>query len=673
MPDTTRPISKLPGLIYGADYNPEQWPEEVWLEDARLMQQAGVNLVSLGVFAWARLEPRPGEYDFAWLDRAMDLLHAHGVRVNLGTATPAPPPWLAKLHPETLPVTADGLTLWPGSRRHYSPHSRAYREHAARLVAKLAERYRDHPALALWHVDNEYACHFSEDFSASAAEAFRAWLRRRYGALEALNAAWGSAFWGQIYGAWDEIEPPRRAPYMINPGHQLDWKRFSSDAFLACFEEQKAILRRITPDVPVTTNFMGFHKPLDYWAWAAAEDVVANDAYPDPSDARWALGAAMACDLMRSLGGGRPWILMEQAVGHVNWLQRNATKPPGMMRLASLQALARGADGVMFFQWRQSAAGSEQFLASIVPHGGPETRAFREAAALGAELGMLAELRESRVPARAAILLDWESWWALEIEGKPSADLRLMEQVRAYYAPLWERNITMDFARPDADLSRYALVLAPNLFLVSDAAARNLEAYVAGGGTLVMSFFSGIADERSQVRLGGYPAPFRALLGLRVEELAPYGAGATGTVYTQDEESFACSLWSDIIALEGAEALAHYAGDWFAHRPAITRHGFSAGRAYYAGTALDAAGMAWLLERACREAGVGAALDAPTGVEIVERVADGRRYLFALNHGASPADIHLTRPTRNLLRPGEAARASHTIEAGEVAILGVER
>ncbi|HWQ13124.1 MAG TPA: beta-galactosidase [Roseiflexaceae bacterium] len=670
MSDDTRPISKVPGMIYGGDYNPEQWPEEVWLEDARLMRQAGVNLVSLGVFAWARLEPRPGVYDFGWLDRVMDLLHAHGVRVNLGTATPAPPPWLARLHPETLPVTADGVTLWPGSRRHYSPHSRAYREHAARLVERLAERYKDHPALALWHVDNEYACHFAEDFSPAAATAFRAWLRRRYGTLEALNAAWGSAFWGQIYAEWDEIEPPRRAPYMVNPGHQLDWKRFSSDAFLECFEEQKAILRRITPDVPITTNFMGFHKPLDYWRWAATEDVVANDAYPDPADPRWAVGAAMACDLMRSLGGGRPWILMEQAVGHVNWLQRNATKPPGMMRLGSLQAVARGADGVMFFQWRQSRAGSEQFLASIVPHSGPESRAFREVAALGAELGALAELRGSRVPARVAILFDWESWWALEIEGKPSADLRLMDQVHAFYAPLWERNITVDFARPDADLSRYALVLAPNLFLVGEVAARNLEGYVAGGGTLVMGFFSGIVDERDQVWLGGYPAPFRALLGLHVEELAPYGAGETQVVYTQDEESFACGLWSDIIALEGAEVLARYASGWFAHRPAVTRHSYGAGGAYYAGTALDEAGMGWLLARACREAGVGPALDAPAGVEVVQRAAAGRRYLFLLNHGQAAADVHLPQPARDLLRRDQPAQSSHTLEPGGVAILG---
>jgi beta-galactosidase len=339
------------------------------------------------------------------------------------------------------------------------------------------------------------------------------------------------------------------------------------------------------------------------------------------------------------------------------------------MRRGSYQAIARGADGVMFFQWRQSRAGGEQFHSAMLPHSGPESRAFREVAALGAELRGLAELRGSHVPAQVAILLDWESWWALEIEGKPSVDVQLMPQLRSYYAPLWERNIAVDFARPDADLSHYQLVLAPNLFLVSDEAAKNVERFVAAGGLLVMSFFSGIVDERSQIRLGGYPAPFCKILGLHVGEFAPQPAGAASTVSTQDEESFGCSLWADLIELEGAETLASYAGEWYAHWPAVTRNAFGTGAAYYAGTALDEAGMVWLLRRACDEAGIRPLLEAPAGVEAVERVAGERRYLFALNHGAEPAVVQLPRPARDLLRPAAAAGTSHTVEPGEVAIL----
>lgn len=284
-----------PALWCGGDYNPEQWPEDIWREDARLMGEAGVNLVSLGVFAWARLEPSPNHYDFDWLDRVMALLHAHDVRVNLATATASPPPWLAHQHLDSLPVTREGLTLWPGSRQYYCPHSPAYRTAAQTLVTRLAELYQAHPALIMWHVNNEYGWHASECFCAISAQAFRDWLRRRYGTLDAMNQAWGTAFWSQLYGAWAEVNPPRVAPTYLNPTQQLDWKRFSSDSLLECFEMVCAILREFTPQIPVTTNFMGFFKPLDYWKWAAREEVVSHDSYPEPSDplVAWSLNNAM--------------------------------------------------------------------------------------------------------------------------------------------------------------------------------------------------------------------------------------------------------------------------------------------------------------------------------------------------------------------------------------------
>src|SRR5689334_18864671 len=259
----------FPSMAYGGDYNPEQWPESIWQEDVRLMREAGVNLLSLAIFAWAKLEPQPGQYDFGWLDRIMDLLHQHGVKVDLATATASPPPWLAKLHPDSLPVTREGVRLWPGSRQQYCPSSPAYRQAAQALVRRLAERYREHPALALWHIGNEYACHVSACYCDESARAFRDWLSRRYGTLEALNDSWGTAFWSQQYGTWDEINPPRSAPTFPNPTQQLDWQRFSSDALLECFELERAILKEQTPDVPVTTNFMRLFKPLDYWKWAA--------------------------------------------------------------------------------------------------------------------------------------------------------------------------------------------------------------------------------------------------------------------------------------------------------------------------------------------------------------------------------------------------------------------
>lgn len=659
---------RLAHMAYGGDYNPEQWPEEVWQEDVRLMREAGVTMVSLGIFAWAKLEPRPGAYDFAWLDRIIDLLHANGVKVDLATATASPPPWLAKLHPESLPVTAEGVTLWPGGRQHYCPSSSAYREAAARLVRRLAERYKDHPALALWHVNNEYACHVSECFCDESARYFRRWLQQRYGSLDALNAAWGTAFWSQQYGDWDEIQPPRAAPTFPNPGQQLDWRRFSSDALLECFELELAILRELTPDVPVTTNFMLNFKPLDYWSWAAREDLVSLDAYPDPAEPGAHIGAAMNYDLNRSLGGGRPWLLMEQATNNVNWRPHNLVKRPGQMRLWSHQAIARGSDGVMFFQWRASKAGAEKFHSAMVPHAGTETRTWREVVALGHELRRLDRVRSTRVRAEVAILFDWESWWALELDSKPSREVRLIDQLRSYYEPLFHRNIIVDFARPGDDLSGYRLVLAPNLYLVRNEAARQLEQFVQAGGTLVMSFFSGIVDEHDQIRLGGYPAPFRKLLGLHISEFAPYAPGQSNELIAEDGARFGCDLWSDIIDVEGATTLAHYDDDWYAGRPALTRNQLGEGAAYYLGTRPDPGGMAWLLDRACRDADVRATFTVPEGVEMVRREGEGGPLLYLLNHGTAPATVSLNEPCTDLLS-GRRVEGSLELEANGAAIL----
>src|SRR5215471_2711446 len=390
----------LPHLAYGGDYNPEQWPEDVWVEDVRLMREAGVNLVTVGVFAWSWLEPRPGVFEFAWLDRVLELLHGGGISVDLATATASPPPWLAHQHPETLPVLADGTRLWPGGRQHYCPSSRAYRAAARRLVGQLAARYGRHPAVVLWHVNNEYGCHVPACYCDESAAAFRDWLRRRYGTLDGLNEAWATAFWSQRYSAWEEVLPARRAPTTGNPTQQLDYRRFSSDALLECHQMERAVLAEHSPGLPVTTNFMGFFEPLDYWRWAEHEDVVSHDSYPDPSDPAAPLRAAMAGDLMRSLGGGRPWLLMEQTTHRVNWRPRNVAKAEGQMRLWSYQAVGRGSDGVLFFQWRQSAAGAEKFHSAMVPHGPThDWPTWREVTRLGSELRRLDAVRGTRVEA----------------------------------------------------------------------------------------------------------------------------------------------------------------------------------------------------------------------------------------------------------------------------------
>jgi beta-galactosidase len=656
-------VPKVPHVLYGGDYNPEQWPEDVWLEDVRLMREAGVNLVTVGVFSWARLEPEPGRYELGWLDRLLDLLAENEIFADLATATASPPPWLARRHPESLPVMGDGVTLWPGARQHYCPSSSAYRGAAAALVERLAERYKEHPALALWHVNNEYGCHVAACYCDRSAEHFRDWLRERYRSLEALNEAWGTAFWSQSYADWGEIVPPRAAPTWRNPSQELDWHRFCSDALLELFSMERAILERSSPGIPITTNFMRFFKPCDYWEWARHVDFTADDPYPDPSDPAGTLERSITADLMRSLKGGASWLVMEQAPSAVTWRRRNVPKHPGQMRLGSYQSLARGADGIMYFQWRASKAGAEKFLTGMLPHAGTATRTWREVSELGAELARLDELLDTRVPAELALVFDWESWWGLEIPSKPSHDLLLLDQVALWYRPLWERNLTVDFVHPEGDLSRYRLVVAPNLYLVSDTAAENLERFVAGGGTLVLSFFSGIVDERDHVRLGGYPAPFRRLLGLVVPELWPHAEAETRHV-TMGGERYACELWSDLIEHEGAEPVATFEDGWLSGRPAVTRNG----SAWYVGTRLDREGTDVLVTKLVEQAGVEPALSAPRGVEVVRREGDGRSFLFLLNHRAQAAEVDLDGDYRDLLT-GEERSGILGLEPFGVAVL----
>jgi beta-galactosidase len=610
------------------------------------MREAGVNLVSVGIFSWSRLEPTQGHFDFEWLDRVLDLLHEGGVQANLATATASPPPWLSHAHPEMLPVLADGVKLWHGARQHYCPSSPVYRDAARHLVEALAERYAKHPALAMWHVGNEYGCHVPACWCDVSASAFRDWLRARYHSLDSFNDAWGTSFWSQRYSAWEEILPPRRTPTWPNPSQQLDFMRFSSDALLECYEVEREVLKRVTPDVPVTTNFMSFFKPLDYWKWAAREDVVSNDSYPDPSDERSGMRAAMAGDLMRSLGRGRPWILMEQTPLRVNWREINVAKAPGQMRLWSLQAVARGADGVMFFQWRQSRAGAEKHHSAMVGHGPvDESPVWKDVVNLGRELSGMDDVRGSQSRANAAVLLDWESWWALELPSKPSARVREVDQLEAYYQPLFEANVLVDFAHPgDEDLARYDLILVPNLYLVGDEAAARLEAYVRGGGTLVISFFSGIVDAAEHMRLGGYPQPFRRLLGLLVIDFHPLAAGESIELRFSDGALGRCEVWSEDINTEGAQVLATYDG-----RPAVTRHRFGKGTAFYVGTQPDAGSMARILEQACEVAGVKPTADMPPGVEATRRSGAGRSFLFVLNHRDVGVDVPVKEAGVNLV------------------------
>ncbi|MEU0096562.1 beta-galactosidase [Kribbella sp. NPDC006257] len=642
----------MPELYYGGDYNPEQWSPEVWAEDMALMKAAGVNLATVGVFSWSSLEPEPGRYEFGWLDQVLDLLHSNGIRANLATPTASPPPWFSLAHPDALPVTADGVRLLHGSRDTYCVCAPAYREAAVGIAKVLGERYGDHPALAMWHVHNEYGstCHCDH-----VAVAFRSWLQRRYGDLPALNAAWTTAFWSQGYSAWEQVFPPRRTQYLPNPSQMLDFRRFLSDELLDAYREQRTVLRGFNPDIPITTNFVfGPWVPVDHWRWAREVDLVAIDHYPGSAGIEAEQDTAFGADLARAWGGGR-WLLMEQAASVINQGGRMKAKEPGRMTRNSLSHLARGSAGALFFQWRASQGGAERFHSGMVPHAGPDTRAFREITELGALLPRLAEADPAEVEAEVAILWDAESWWATQGPALPSPQIDYLAAVQAAHRQLWNLGVPTDFAQPSSDLTAYRAVIVPSLYLVSDEAAAALSRYADGGGQLLITSLSGIADPTTQIRLGGYPGAFRELLGIRVEEFQPVDGRIeldTGAI---------AEGWSERVLLEGAEAIAHYQGGTLDGMPAITRHA----NAWYTSTWLTDPAYEALMEQVVRAAGI-TPPGLPRGVEVVTRRAGDTQYRFVLNHTTEPAGL----PYGGFdLVTGEVTGDRFTVPAGGWAVL----
>ncbi len=625
---------------------------EVWAEDMALMRQAGVNLATVGVFSWSEPEPEPGRYEFGWLDQVLDLLHDNGIRANLATPTASPPPWFSLAHPDALPVTADGVRLLHGSRDTYCVCAPAYREAAVGIAKALGERYGDHPALAMWHVHNEYG---STCYCDHVAEAFRSWLQRRYADLPALNAAWTTAFWSQGYSAWEQVFPPRRTQYLPNPSQTLDFRRFLSDELLEAYREQRTVLRGLTPDIPITTNFVfGSWVPVDHWRWAREVDLVAIDHYPGAAGIEAEQQTAFGADLARSWGGGR-WLLMEQAASAINERGRLHAKEPGRMTRNSLSHLARGSAGAMFFQWRASRGGAERFHSGMVPHAGADTRAFREITELGNLLPKLAAADPAQVEAEVAILWDAESWWATDGPGLPSPEIDYLAAVQAAHRQLWNLGVTTDFAHPSSDLTGYRAVIVPSLYLVSDEAVAALNRYAEGGGQLLITALSGIADPAAQIRLGGYPGAFRELLGIRVEEFLPVDGRIeldTGAI---------AEGWSERVLLEGAEAIAHYQGGTLDGWPAITRRA----NVWYTSTWLTDPAYEALMEQVVRAAGITPS-GLPRGVEVVSRRAGDTQYRFVLNHTGEQVSL----PYGGLdLVTGEATGDQSTVPAGGWAVL----
>lgn len=615
---------------FGGDYNPEQWDAAVWREDVRLMHAASVDMVTVGVFSWSVIERQEGVFDFAWLDEVIALLHQANIRVDLATGTASVPNWASATYPDILPVDVTGVPYFPGSRQHYTASSASYRRLAAAFVERVVKRYGRHPAVALWHINNEYACHVPYDYSDAAAVRFREWLHKRYGSLAAVNAVWNTAFWSQHYSSFDEIIPPRRSAYINNPGLVLDFRRFTSDVTLELLVMERDIIRNAGAAQPITTNFMDAYPPLDYWRWAREIEIVSNDNYSDPRNPDSARHAAFGRDLMRSLKPDRPWILMEQAPNIVNWRPNNARKRPGQASAWSEQAVARGAGAVLFFQWRQSVAGSEKFHSAMLPHAGPDTPIFREISAYGAHCA--ARKPAVTAPAHVALVLDWENWWALDQPDRP-ARLDYERLLRDWYEAAHRAHVQVDFVHPSADLSRYRLVIAPALYLLDEHSAANVSRYVAEGGTLVTTSFTDVVDENDRFRPGGFARGLGTAFGAVPIDFWGITDDDNVSILADGRRLGAARHLREELRLEGGTVTAFFDDDG---APAIVENAFGTGASIHVAAQLDRAAIDFVLDRALELAGVSPLLPAlPLEVEAIQTSAG----ITLINQSAKPVEV----------------------------------
>ena len=631
-------------IWYGGDYNPDQWPEEVWDDDVRLMKKAGVNLVSVGIFSWAKIETSEGVYDFDWLDRIIDKLGEAGIAVDLASATASPPMWLTQAHPEVLWKDYRGDVCQPGARQHWRPTSPVFREYALKLCRTMAEHYKGNPYVVAWHVSNEYGCHNRFDYSEDAEHAFQQWCEERYGTIDAVNDAWGTAFWAQRMNDFSEIVPPRFIGdgNFMNPGKLLDFKRFSSDALKAFYIAERDALAEITPDLPLTTNFMvsASGSVLDYDDWGDEVDFVSNDHYFIPGEAHLD-ELAFSASLVDGIARKDPWFLMEHSTSAVNWREINYRKEPGQLVRDSLAHVAMGADAVCYFQWRQSKAGAEKFHSAMVPHAGEDSAVFRDVCELGADLNKLSDegiLGSRLAKSRVAVVFDYESEWATEHTATPTQHVHHVDEPLAWFRALADQGVTADVVPVRGAWDDYEMVVLPSVYLLSEETTRRVRDYVVGGGRLVVTYYTGISDEKDHVWLGGYPGSIRDVVGVRVEEFMPMGDDFTGVPDRLELSNGAVAHdIADVIgSVDGtATVLETFKDDpWTGMdgAPAIVAHTFGEGRSVYVGARLGRDGIALSLPEILDSLGMAEAGGNDGRVLHVEREgADGSRFVFSFN------------------------------------------
>jgi len=633
----------------GVVYYPEHWERSMWEPDIRRMQETGVKVVRMAEFAWSRMEPQPGIYDWEWLDEAIDLCHRYGLQVVLCTPTATPPRWLTERHPDILPIRADGSTYHAGVRGHRCYSSEAIRSHGERITETLARRYGEHPAVIGWQTDNEFGmndCH-----CAACNTRFRAWVQEKYGSLETVNREWGTVVWSGEYSDWSELTTPYGGSRFNNPSYLLDYARFQWDLIADFQRGQIAILRRLSPARWVTHNFHTYPQRMDLYRVGADLDFASFDYYPNTSPDKQSTSpysGALSLDVTRGIKRRNFWI-MEQLSGPPGaWFPTWRAPYPGFIRAHVWQAVARGADTVVHFRWRSAAIGAEQFWHGLLDPSDVPGRRFAEFERLCGEVNRLsAQLQGTEPRHEAAILLSHEQLEALRIQHQAEG-MDYYENIKDYHRALTKLGIGCDAISWTEPLDNYRLVIAPGCFLMDERVAAELERFVEGGGTVIVTMRAGVKEMNNQHVRTMLPGRLAELTGVRVEEYDAIGHDRH-TLGDDSGRAYGCTQWCDILRLEGAEAIARYEGDFYEGTPAVTVHRYGQGRAYYVATHPDEAYLRELLLRTAAEQGIDAVTDLPEGVQLAQRTGESGTYLFVLNLSREPRELRLTGSWERLL------------------------
>ena len=629
-----------PYILFGGDFNPEQWDAATLEKDLILLKRAGINTLTLPVFAWAKMEPEEGRYEFEWLDRILDRIEAHEITYFLATPTCAQPAWMSKKYPEVLPVDIAGRKRTHGMRVFFCYNSEKYRERAAALAQAMADRYSKRKGLAGWHVANEYGTHC---YCENCQKKFRTWLADRYGSIENLNERWHTAFWGRQVYDFDEIYLPSELndDYRFNPVISLDYNRFVTDSTIECYENEARILKAARPDLPVFTNISGYIKNINQFKMVPHMDVAGWDNYPWPTDDP--SFPAMKHDIMRAANGGQSFYVMEQSPNQQNWQPYNKIKRPGEVRKIAYQGLAHGSDSSMFFQMHQSKAGQEKFHGAVIGRTGEgDTRIYREIRELGEELALLGNrFVGATTPAEVGILFDWENWWALELTSGPTKDMDYLHEVWHYYKPFYDMNVPVDMVRYESDFSKYKVLVAPMLYMLRDGLAEKLDAFVRAGGTLIATYMTGYADVNDRCIFGAYPGPLREALGLWVEETDALRPEETNTMCIGERTLGTCSFLCDLVNVETATVEATFGEDFYAGKPAITSNRYGRGRAWYIASRPEEKVLRQLIRGILRSRRIEGLFSCKGRVEITVRENEKGKTYFLINQGTETASVDL--------------------------------